>query len=60
MALVPPAGRGLYYPYENGGGQPQLDAMLYVGNSVLVEGLKITLNSSGIRDIVSISKIAPE
>jgi len=34
--------------------------MLYVGNSVLIEGLKITLNSSGIRDIVSISKIAPE
>jgi M6 family metalloprotease-like protein len=60
MALVPPAGRGLYYPYKNGGGQPQLDAMLYVGNSVLIEGLKITLNSSGIRDIVSISKIAPE
>jgi M6 family metalloprotease-like protein len=57
LALVPPSGRGLYVPYESGG-QRQLDAMLYVGNSVTVEGLEITVNSSSTRDVVSIRKLS--
>jgi hypothetical protein len=56
LSLVPPQGRGLYYPYPGSAGQPQLDAMLYVGNSVSVEGLTITLNASGDTDLVSVKK----
>jgi M6 family metalloprotease-like protein len=56
LSLVPPHGRGLYYPYPGSAGQPQLDAMLYVGNSVTVEGLTITLNASGDTDLVSVKK----
>ena len=55
LALVPPEGRGLYTPYSSGG-LPQLDAMLYVGNSVEVAGLEITVNSSSDFDVVSIRK----
>lgn len=55
-ALVAPTGRGLYYPYKNGAGAPQLDAILYQGNRVDVEGLRITVNSLGKSDVVSIEK----
>lgn len=56
LALVAPKGRGLFTPFRETGGQRQYDAILYVGNSVEVAGLHITVNKTGATDTVSISK----
>lgn len=55
--LVAPKGRGLYYPFKGKAGAPQLDAILYLGNFVETNGLRITVNAVGATDIVSIEKI---
>lgn len=56
LKLVAPKGRGLIFPFTTGNRIPQLDAILYVGNSVDVAGLHITVNKTGATDTVSISK----
>jgi M6 family metalloprotease-like protein len=57
LSLVLPEGRGLIHSYPNASGEPSLDAILYLGNSVTHSGLKVTVNSSGEQDTVSISRI---
>jgi M6 family metalloprotease-like protein len=57
LALVLPEGRGLVYPYPDSGGEASLDAVLYLGNSVSIEGLTVSVNETSLDfDLVSISK----
>jgi hypothetical protein len=56
LALQVPEGRGLIYSYADSGGVGSIDATLFLGNSVEVDGLIIEVNETGATDVVSITK----
>lgn len=54
LRLVMPEGRGMVYSYPQASGEPSLDAVLYQGNIVEHDGLRVVVNELGETDLVSI------